>query len=90
MNKNFKDAAAMQFISKSHNEQEVAKTTKRTGNRKAQFIEIQKKIRETKSKALNLLIKPSTYAALKSEAESKDMSINEIANQLFEQYINSL
>ena len=55
MNKDFKDAASMQFISKSHNEQEVEKTTKTTGNRKVRFIEIQKKIRETKSKSLNLL-----------------------------------
>jgi predicted HicB family RNase H-like nuclease len=50
--------------------------------------EIQKESRETKSRAFTLLLKPSIYQSLKAEAQSKGMSFNEIANRLFEQYIN--
>jgi hypothetical protein len=52
-------------------------------------IEIAQQQRETKSKALTLLVKPSTYKALKKEASSKTMSVNEVANQLFEQHVAS-
>ncbi|GHT67833.1 hypothetical protein AGMMS50222_10310 [Endomicrobiia bacterium] len=95
--KDFKQAAAAQFISLTHNDkQEVEKHREELMIEKNQEVEkhreelmIEKKaIVETKTKHLSLLIKPSTYAALKAQSKNKDLSINEIANQVLEYYAN--
>lgn len=44
-------------------------------------------IRETKSRRLQLLVRPSTYKALAKEARKKRKSVNEIANRIFEEYL---
>lgn len=41
---------------------------------------------ETKSKRLQLLIKPSTFNKVKSIADDKQLSVNELINQILEQY----
>lgn len=64
MSKDFKEAGAMQFISKPQKNRKIKK--------RGEFIETQKKVRETKSKALNLLVKPSIYTALKEESKNKE------------------
>lgn len=43
---------------------------------------------EIKSERLQLLIKPSTKEALKKIAKEKGESVNDIANKLFEEFIN--
>jgi predicted HicB family RNase H-like nuclease len=95
MNKDFKSgidtSVERMFMSQSQGKNEHLKSLKKTKKQdKGGFmgIEIVKQQRETKSKALTLLVKPSTYEALKKEATSKTMSINEVANQLFEQYVS--
>lgn len=42
---------------------------------------------ETKTKRLNLLLKPSTYTKIKKIAKRNDISINELFNQLAEERI---
>ena len=43
--------------------------------------------RETKSKRVNLLIKPSLYEALAAKAETMDLSINEAFNLAIAAYV---
>jgi predicted HicB family RNase H-like nuclease len=81
-------AAAEGKISKLAKEIKVERTKKQDKD-SLMRIEMAKQQRETKSKALTLLVKPSTYKALKKEASSKTMSVNEVANQLFEQHVAS-
>ncbi|GHT72495.1 hypothetical protein AGMMS49950_10970 [Endomicrobiia bacterium] len=80
--KDFKQAAAAQFISLTHNDKQEVE------NHKEELMIEKKAIVETKTKHLSLLIKPSTYAALKAQSKNKDLSINEIANQVLEYYAN--
>ncbi len=42
---------------------------------------------ETKSKRVNLLIKPSVYETAKRQCDSLDISLNECINQLLENWI---
>ncbi|GHT51523.1 hypothetical protein AGMMS49990_05990 [Endomicrobiia bacterium] len=80
--KDFKQAAAAQFVSLAHNDKQEVKKHK-------EELMIEKKAAiETKTKHLSLLVKPSTYARLKAQSKSKDLSINEIANQVLEYYAN--
>jgi hypothetical protein len=51
------------------------------------LTEIQKPIKETKSIALNLLLKPSTHTGVQKLAEDKKMSKNEVINQVLDIYI---
>lgn len=43
--------------------------------------------KESKTKRLNLLIRPSVYEKLKVKAEKEYMSVNELFNVLAEEYI---
>lgn len=43
---------------------------------------------ETKSKRLNLLVKPSSWEALTKIAENQDISVNELINRLIDACIN--
>jgi hypothetical protein len=67
----------------------ISKPTKKNVNKKNStgMLEIEGQTKETKSKALCLLIRPSVYEALKNEAYKKNLSINETANRIFELYI---
>jgi hypothetical protein len=55
----------------------------------AGMAEIERQRKETKSKALHLLVKPSIYEELKKEAKGKELSVNETANRIFDIYIKS-
>lgn len=46
-----------------------------------------KLVPESKSKRLQLLVKPSTHEKLKNLAKAEDLSINEIANRAIENYL---
>ncbi|GHT57236.1 hypothetical protein AGMMS50233_10380 [Endomicrobiia bacterium] len=95
--KDFKQAAAAQFISsKTHNDKKEVENNEELAIEKNQEVKkhkeeltIEKKVAvETKTKHLSLLVKPSTYAILKAQSKNKDLSINEIANQVLEYYAN--
>ncbi len=49
--------------------------------------QIQQK-QESKSKRLNLLVRPSVYQKAKEKAEKEYMSVNELINVLLEEYVN--
>ena len=44
--------------------------------------------RETKSNRMQLLIRPYVKTAIKKEAELQGISMNELANRIFEDYLN--
>jgi predicted HicB family RNase H-like nuclease len=69
----------------------LSEPTKKVANNGhlARMPEIERQTKETKSKALNLLVKPSAYEALKKEAKEKELSVNETANRILEIYIKS-
>jgi predicted HicB family RNase H-like nuclease len=65
---------------------------RKKGANKKDFIgmaEIERQTKETKSKALHLLVSPSIYEELKKEAKGKELSVNETANRIFDIYIKS-
>ena len=43
---------------------------------------------ETKSKRVNLLIKPSVYAAVQEKCHDRGVSVNEAINALLESWVN--
>lgn len=45
--------------------------------------------KEKKSVRLNLLLRPTTKKELKAEADRKDTSINNLINDILEEYINT-
>ena len=47
-----------------------------------------KLVRETKSARLQLLVTPTISANLKSAAAVEGISINELCNRIFEEYLN--
>ena len=78
MEKSFKDklSPSINFITASNSVKEVPKGYKSN----PEYI-------ETKSKRLQLLIKPSTHEKLKSIADQKNISVNELINKILENYI---
>lgn len=44
-------------------------------------------VKETKSKRMQLLVRPSTQDALKKAAAREGISVNDLANRIFEEYI---
>lgn len=46
-----------------------------------------KRHRESKSRRLQLLIKPSTYAGISQLADNNDTSVNDIINTILEEYL---
>jgi hypothetical protein len=44
---------------------------------------------ETKSRRLQLLIKPSLHAKLRARATAQDMSLNELIHSILEQYADA-
>jgi hypothetical protein len=69
----------------------ISEPTKKESNKRqlANMPEIESQTKETKSKALCLLVKPSICDALKKEAKEKELSVNETCNRIFEIYIQS-
>ncbi len=50
--------------------------------------EVLENTQESKSKRLNLLVRPSTLQRAKEKAEKEYMSVNELCNVLLEEYAN--
>lgn len=44
--------------------------------------------RETKSRRLQILIRPGTYERLKRLSESRGQSVNDLINEILEDYLN--
>lgn len=70
------DNPAMQFISPQGNSEPIAPPPK--------GFKVNPLYIETKSKRLQLLIKPSTYDKLKTKAKNEGTSINDLVNRILE------
>ena len=46
-----------------------------------------KLVKESKSKRIQLLVTPSTFADLKAAALTQDISLNQLCNRIFEEYL---
>ena len=44
-------------------------------------------IRESKSERVQLLVRPATMKRLRKRAEEQDISVNELCNRLFDNYV---
>lgn len=80
--KSFRNNAAMTFISGA--EEAPAKDKTPAGN--YEVPEGYRLVRESKTERLHLLIRPTTKAALKDAAAAAGVSVNDLANQIFEEY----
>lgn len=83
---------AMQFISTAEEpEARPAKATKAPREAEPQegvrIPKGYKLVQETKSTRLQLLIRPTTKDALKEAAEAQGISLNELINQVLDDYI---
>lgn len=46
-----------------------------------------KLVKENKSQRMQLLVRPAIKEALKAEAEAQGLSMNDLANNIFEEYL---
>lgn len=46
-----------------------------------------KLVKENKSQRMQILIRPATKNAIKAEAEAQGLSMNDLANNIFEEYL---
>jgi hypothetical protein len=53
------------------------------------FAEIQRSKKESKSRAMHILVRPSMYNAIVKEAELKELSVNETVNRIFKIWLAS-
>jgi len=44
-------------------------------------------VKESKTERLQLLVRPATLKRLRRRAEEQDISVNELCNRLFENYV---
>lgn len=44
-------------------------------------------VRENKSERVQLLVRPATMKRLRKRAEEQDISVNELCNRLFDNYV---
>lgn len=83
MGKNFKKNPAELFISAA---EEAPAETQQT----PEGITIPKGyklVKENKSERMQLLVRPATKAAIKAEADAQGLSMNDLINTIFEEYL---
>jgi predicted DNA binding CopG/RHH family protein len=83
MAKNFKKNTAELFISAADEPQEAPQTAQ-------EGFSIPKGYRlakEYKSERMQLLVRPALKEAIKQEAEAQGLSMNELVNTIFEEYL---
>jgi predicted DNA binding CopG/RHH family protein len=83
MAKNFKKNTAELFISAADEPQEAPQTEQ-------EGFSIPKGYRlakEYKSERMQLLVRPALKEAIKQEAEAQGLSMNELVNTIFEEYL---
>ena len=83
MSKGFRKSVAEQFISAAEKPQE----TPQAAQEGIIIPKGYKLVRENKSARLQLLIRPSTKEALKEEAAALGISVNDLANNIFEEHL---
>lgn len=87
MKKLKENSIAFEMLNDLDEKAETKQSTKKQATQKApstNFSEAQKPYKETKSKHLQLLIKPSTFTKLKQASTMQGQSVNEYINNLLE------
>lgn len=87
--KSFKNNPAMQFISAADETQEATQQEAPQIGQQAAGLNIPKGYRlapEFKSERMQLLVKPATKEAIKQAAAAQGVSMNELINQLLDEY----
>ena len=86
--KSFKDNPALMFLSEAGEQESTAEQTAQetaikapTGAKAPAGYKYNPLYIETKTKRLQLVLQPSLYERIKSEAEKKGLSINEFCHQ---------
>ena len=86
--KNFKNPA-MQFISAAEEEREAPQTQPQQEAQQAAGLNIPKGYRlapEFKSARVQLLVRPTTKEAIQKAAAAQGLSMNELINQILDEY----
>lgn len=81
--KEFKTNPAMQFISAPEEEKEAPRKEAEAPTAPEGYV----LVREGKSARMQLLIRPTTKQKLKALADAKGVSVNDLANTIFDEYI---
>lgn len=86
--KSFMDSPALRFI--TANEEKTVKEEKITPKKDElpQGYKISPVYIETKSRRLQLLLKPSIFKKLKQTADKKHTSVNDLVNSILEENLN--
>lgn len=87
--KEFKTNPAMQFISAPEEEKATPKKTAKKEEPATALTAPAGYVlkRESKSERMQLLVRPTTKQALKKLADDKGISVNDLANTIFDEYI---
>ena len=83
MAKNFKKNTAELFISAADEPQEAPQQIQEGVNIPKGY----KLVKENKSERMQLLVRPALKEAIKKEAEAQGLSMNELVNGIFEEYL---
>lgn len=86
--KSFMDSPALRFI--TSNEEKTVKEEKITPKKEElpKGYKISPVYIETKSRRLQLLLKPSIFKKLKQTADKKHTSVNDLVNSILEESLN--
>ena len=82
--KNFKNPA-MQFISTA--DADEPQEAPQTAQKGVTIPKGYKLVKENKSERMQLLVRPALKEAIKQEAEAQGLSMNELVNTIFEEYL---
>lgn len=87
--KNFKADPTEYFLSRAESEGEKSDPVKSTEKESIQDLIARIKIlkSETKSRRVQLLIRPSTHRGLKSIADSRDQSVNDLICEILDGWL---
>ena len=83
MAKNFKKNTAELFISAADDPQEAPQTAQEGFSIPKGY----KLVKESKSERMQLLVSKTLKDAIKQEAKAQGLSMNELANAIFEEYL---
>ena len=82
--KDFKKNTAELFITTAAEEQQTPPQMQDTG---VTIPKGYKLVRENKSQRMQLLVRPAVKSAIRAEAEAQGLSMNDLVNNIFEEYL---
>lgn len=85
--KTFKKNAAELFISAAEDQQEAPSRSEQETPAGVTIPKGYKLVKENKSERMQLLVRPTIKEAVKKEAEAQGLSMNDLVNNIFEEYL---